>query len=119
MHVRFCGGVVSVGLRSLLSEPTIRLRDSDGYNRSATAGKRCGFNTLEADVDESVTRVWVASADSESADFAADQARMDLHDAMTEALDGGADPQSVWAASNATDSDMMRDSDGSDLPGSA
>ncbi|MGO4193068.1 hypothetical protein AB4Y67_15540 [Arthrobacter sp. YAF17] len=41
---------------------------------------------------------------------------MDLHDAMTEALDGGADPQSVWAASNATDSDMMRDQQDADLP---
>lgn len=82
-------------------------------------GGRCGLDTLEADVDESVTRVWVASADSESADFAADQARMDLHDAMTEALDGGADPQSVWAASNATDSDMMRDLEDEDLPDSA
>jgi hypothetical protein len=41
---------------------------------------------------------------------------MDLRDAMTEALDGGADPQSVWAASNATDSDMMRDHTDADLP---
>ena len=41
---------------------------------------------------------------------------MDLRDAMTEALDGGADPQSVWAASNATDSDMMRDQQDADLP---
>jgi hypothetical protein len=77
------------------------------------------LETLEADVDESLTRVWVASADSESADFAADQARMDLRDAMTEALDGGADPQSVWAASNATDSDMMRDHNDADLPESS
>ncbi|GAP55319.1 hypothetical protein AHiyo6_18840 [Arthrobacter sp. Hiyo6] len=38
---------------------------------------------------------------------------------MTEALDGGADPQSVWAASNATDSDMMRDQNEADLPASA
>jgi hypothetical protein len=66
-------------------------------------------------VDESLKRVWVASADSESADFAADQARMDLRDAMTDALDGGADPQSVWTASNATDSDMMRDHEKADL----
>lgn len=70
-------------------------------------------------MDEILARVWVASADSESADFAADQARMDLHDAMTEAMDEGADPQSVWVASNATDSDMMRDQDAADLPGSA
>lgn len=70
-------------------------------------------------MDESLTRVWVASADSESADFAADQARMDLRDAMTDALSGGADPQSVWAASNSTDSDMMRDQDEEDLPGPA
>lgn len=74
------------------------------------------LTTSEADVDENLARVWVASADSESADFAADQARMDLHDAMTEALDSGADPQSVWAASNATDSDMMREQEGADLP---
>lgn len=74
---------------------------------------------LEADVEENLARVWVASADSESADFAADQARMDLRDAMTEAMDDGADPQSVWAASNATDSDMMRDPDDADLPSSA
>lgn len=70
-------------------------------------------------MEESLARVWVASADSESADFAADQARMDLRDAMTEAMEGGADPQSVWAASNATDSDMMRGQDDADLPGSA
>ncbi|MGO4491856.1 hypothetical protein AB4Y86_07180 [Arthrobacter sp. 2YAF22_2] len=44
---------------------------------------------------------------------------MDLRDAMTEAMEGGADPQSVWAASNATDSDMMRGQDDADLPGSA
>lgn len=69
-------------------------------------------------MDESLARVWVASANSESADFAADQARMDLRDAMTEALDGGADPQSVWATSNATDSDMMRDDKDADLPAS-
>lgn len=82
-------------------------------------GEGCEVDTLEADVDENLARVWVASADSESADFAADQARMDLRDAMAEAMDRGADPQSVWAASNATDSDMMRDSDDTDLPGSA
>jgi hypothetical protein len=95
------------------------MRDSDGYNRSAPAGERCGLNTLEADVDKSLARVWVASADSESADFAADQARMDLYDAMKEAMDGGSDPQSVWAASGATDSDMMRDQENADLPESA
>ncbi|MEQ4518139.1 hypothetical protein ABLI39_02070 [Pseudarthrobacter sp. B907] len=44
---------------------------------------------------------------------------MDLHDAMTEALEDGADPQSVWAASNATDSDMMRDQVRVDGPESA
>ena len=70
-------------------------------------------------MDENLARVWVASADSESADFAADQARMDLHDAMTEALEDGADPQSVWAVSNATDSDMMRDQVPADGPESA
>lgn len=83
------------------------------------AEEGCDSILLEADVDESLARVWVASADSESADFAADQARMDLRDAMTEAMDAGADPQSVWAASNATDSDMMRDQDDADLPESA
>lgn len=67
-------------------------------------------------MEEGLARVWIASADSESADFAADQARMDLRDAMTEALDGGADPQSVWAVSNATDGDMMRDQEDADLP---
>jgi hypothetical protein len=44
---------------------------------------------------------------------------MDLRDAMTEAMDGGSDPQTVWAASGATDSDMMRDQDAADLPESA
>lgn len=70
-------------------------------------------------MDESLARVWVASANSESADFAADQARMNLRDAMTEAVDGGADPQSVWAASNATDADMMRDQNDAELPASS
>jgi hypothetical protein len=42
---------------------------------------------------------------------------MDLRDAMTEALDGGADPQ-VLGCFN-TDSDMMRDHTDADLPASA
>lgn len=114
------GAVTTAGWLAQLTIPsTPRAAVGNRYTRFVPRWGGFELDALEADMDENLARVWVASADSESADFAADQARMDLHDAMTEALEDGADPQSVWAASNATDSDMMRDQVRVDGPESA